>query len=394
MIYLDHHATTPVDARVIEAMQPWLEREFGNAASRTHAYGWRAEAGVEIAREAIARAIGAGDPAEITFTSGATESNNLAILGVARAERDRGDHVVTVATEHASVLEPCEQLRREGFRVTVLPVDRDGRVDPEAVARALDERTRLVSVMAANNEIGVLQPLAAIARICRERGVLFHTDAAQAVGKIELDVAALGVDLLSLTAHKLYGPKGVGALWVRGGRPRIRIQPLLFGGGHEHGLRPGTLAVPLVVGFGRAVEIAIAERTSEAARVGALRDRLLERLTQLGGVACNGHPTERLAGNCNVAIEGIEADALLSALRDVAISSGSACSSAEPAPSHVLRALGLTEAAVRSSIRIGLGRGTTETEIERAAVRIAEEVRALRSARSAATVGRPPPPLP
>ena len=389
MIYLDHHSTTPIDGRVIEAMRPWLEREFGNAASKTHAFGWRAEAAVEVAREAIARAIGTGDPRELVFTSGATESNNLALLGVARAGRARGDHVVTVATEHASVLEPCEQLTREGFRTTVLPVDRDGLVDPDAVAAAIDARTLLVSVMAANNEIGVLQPIAAIGALCRARGVLFHCDAAQAIGKIPFDVAAAGVDLLSLTAHKLYGPKGVGALWVRASRPRIGIEPLLFGGGHEQGLRPGTLPVPLVVGFGRAVEIAVAERETESTRVGALRDRLFARLVAVGGVTCNGHPTARLAGNLNVAIEGIEADPLLVALRDVAVSTGSACASAKPEPSHVLRALGLPEAAVRASIRMGLGRGTTEAEVDAAAARIAEEICALRSARSAATVGRP-----
>jgi cysteine desulfurase len=389
VIYLDHHSTTPIDARVVEAMRPWLEREFGNAASKTHAFGWRAEAAVELAREAIARAIGAREPAEIVFTSGATESNNLAILGAARAGRERGDHVVTVATEHASVLEPCEQLAREGFRTTVLGVDRDGLLDPAAVAAALTDRTLLVSVMAANNEIGVLQPLAAIAQICRERGVLFHSDAAQAIGKIGFDVAAIGADLVSLTAHKLYGPKGVGALYVRAGRPRVRLEPLLFGGGHERGFRPGTLPVALIAGFGRAIEIADAEREVEAARVGALRDRLLARLVAIGGITQNGSATARLPGNSNVAIEGIEADALVAALHDVAVSTGSACSSARPEPSHVLRALGLSEAAVRSSIRIGLGRGTTEVEIDAAAARIAEEVGALRAARSAATVSRP-----
>jgi len=370
-------------------MRPWLEREFGNAASRTHAFGWRAEAAVEGARESIARAIGAAEPSEIVFTSGATESNNLAILGAARAGRARGDRVVTVATEHASVLEPCEQLAREGFRTAVLGVDRDGLVDPDAVAAALDDRTLLVSVMAANNEIGVLQPLAAIARVCRERGVLFHSDAAQAIGKVDFDVASIGADLVSLTAHKLYGPKGVGALWVRGGRPRVRLEPLLFGGGHERGLRPGTLPVALIAGFGRAIEIAMAEREAEAVRVGALRDRLWARLAALGGIAQNGSTAARLAGNLNVAIEGVEADALVAALHDVAVSTGSACSSARPEPSHVLRALGLADAAVRSSIRIGLGRGTTAAEIDAAAARLAEEIGALRAARSAATVSRP-----
>lgn len=390
LIYLDHQATTPADARVVEAMLPWFDREFGNAASRTHAYGWRAEAAVEIAREAIARAIGAREPAEIVFTSGATESDNLAILGVARAARARGaDHVVTAATEHRAVLEPCEALAREGFHVTVVSVDRDGLVDPGAIEAVLTERTALVSVMAANNEIGVLQPIDAIAAICRARGVLFHSDAAQAVGKVPLDVASSGFDLLSLTAHKLYGPKGIGALYVRSGRPRVRIEPLFYGGGHERGLRPGTLPVPLIVGFGRAVEIAMAERDSEAVRIAALRERLFERLASVGGVARNGHATARLAGNLNVAIEGIEADALVVALRDVALSTGSACSSADPAPSHVLRALGLPDAAVRGSIRLGLGRGTTEAEVDAAAARICEEIGALRAARDAATLRRP-----
>ncbi|RIK97767.1 MAG: IscS subfamily cysteine desulfurase [Proteobacteria bacterium] len=388
MIYLDHQSTTPTDARVVEAMLPYFDREFGNAASRTHAFGWRAEAAVELARESIARALGAAEPREIVFTSGATESNNLAILGAARAGRARGDHLVTVATEHSAVLEPCQALAREGFRVTVLPVDRDGLVDPDAVAAALDDRTLLVSVMAANNEIGVLQPIEAIGALCRARGVLFHTDAAQALGKVALDVAAAGVDLLSCTAHKLHGPKGIGALYVRGGRPRVRLEPLLHGGGHERGLRPGTLPVPLVVGFGRAVEIAEAERAAEQPRLAALRDRLLARLDALGGVALNGHRSLRLAGNANVAIDGVEADALLAALHDVALSAGSACTSARPEPSHVLRALGLPDAAVRSSVRIGLGRGTTEADVDAAAARIAEEVRALRAARPAATLGR------
>jgi len=389
MIYLDHHATTPCDPRVVEAMLPYLSREFGNAASHTHGFGWRAEAAVEVAREAIARAIGAREPREIVFTSGATESNNAAILGVARAGRARGDHIVALATEHSSVLEPCQALEREGFRVTLVGVDRDGLARPDEVAAAIDERTLLVTAMTANNEIGVLQPIDAIAAAAHERGVLFHSDAAQAVGKVPVDVASTGVDLLSLTAHKLYGPKGVGALYVRSGRPRVRVEPLLYGGGHEQGLRPGTLPVPLIVAFGRAVEIAEAEREGEADRLAALRTRLLDRLCAIGAVSVNGHPSRRLAGNLNVAIEGVDADALVAALRDVAISTGSACASAQPEPSHVLRALGLPEAAVRSSIRIGLGRTTTAEEVDAAAARIAEEASALRSARSAASLRRP-----
>ena len=389
MIYLDHHATTPTDPRVLEAMLPYFDREFGNAASRTHAYGWRAEAAVDVAREAIARAIGASDPREIVFTSGATESNNLALLGVARAGRSRGDHVVTLATEHSSVLEPCEALVREGFAATIVPVDRDGRVDPAAVVAAITPRTLLVSAAWANGEIGTLQPIDAIARACQERGVLLHSDAAQALGKVPVNVAA-GVDLLSLTAHKLYGPKGVGALWVRSGRPRVRIEPLFFGGGHENGLRPGTLPVALIVGFGRAVEIAVAEREIEAARLLALRERLLARLRDaLSGVTVNGHPSERLPGNLNLGFEGIEADALLASLRDIALSTGSACSSARSEPSHVLVALGLPDARVRSSVRIGLGRGTTTEQVDVAAERIVTEVRSLRAARSSAVRAAP-----
>jgi cysteine desulfurase len=379
LIYLDHHATTPVDPRVLEAMLPYFERDFGNAASRTHAWGWRAEAAVDVARERIAAALGARDPREIIFTSGATESNNLALLGVARAGRARGDHVVTTAIEHSSVLEPCEALEREGFSATRLPVDRDGRVDPGAVAAAITDRTLLVSVGWANGEIGTVQPIAAIAEACRARGVLLHSDAAQAVGKVPLDVAA-GVDLLSISAHKLYGPKGVGALWIRSGRPRVRIEPLLFGGGHENGLRPGTLPVPLIVGFGRAVEIAAAARASEAARLLALRERLLAGLCEaLPGITVHGHLHERLPGNLNLAFAGIEADALLVALRDVALSTGSACSSAHPEPSHVLVALGLPEASVRASVRIGLGRGTTVAEVDAAAAAIVAAVRGLRA---------------
>jgi cysteine desulfurase len=380
LIYLDHHATTPVDARVLEAMHPWFERDFGNAASRTHAYGWRAEAAVDVAREQIATAIGARDPREIVFTSGATESNNLALLGVARAGRKRGDRLVTTAIEHSSVLEPCEALQREGFSVTVLSVDRDGRVDPGAVAAAITDRTLLVSVGFANGEIGTVQPIAAIADACRARGVLLHSDAAQALGKVPLDVAT-GVDLLSLSAHKVYGPKGVGALWIRSGRPRVRIEPLLFGGGHENGLRPGTLPVPLIVGFGRAAEIAVAERVSEAARLLVLRDRLLTTLREaLPGISVHGDSTERLPGNLNLAFEGIEADALLAALRDVALSTGSACSSARAEPSHVLVALGLPPAAVRASVRIGLGRGTTVADVDTAATGLVAVVRTLRAA--------------
>jgi len=365
-------------------MLPYFTREFGNAASRTHVFGWRAEAAVELARERLAHGIGARDAREVVFTSGATESNNLALLGAAAAQRGRRDHLVCVATEHASVLEPCRALARGGFALTELPVDRAGLVDPADVARAITDRTVLVSVMWANNEIGVIQPIEAIARVCRERGVLVHCDAAQAVGKLPLDAAASGVDLLSFTAHKLYGPKGVGALYVRSGRPRVRLEPILHGGGHEAGLRAGTLPVPLIVGFATALELALAEREPEALRLAALRDRLLARLRAgLSGVFLNGDAERRLPGNLNVGFAGVDADALLAGMPELALSSGSACSSAKPGPSHVLKALGLPDDAVRASIRIGLGRTNTIEEVDAAAERIIGEVNALRAAKGA-----------
>jgi cysteine desulfurase len=380
-IYLDHHATTPTDPRVLEAMLPYFGESFGNASSRSHRYGWVAEAAVEDARERLAVCLGA-EPREIVFTSGTTESDNLAIQGLARAGRGRGDHIVTTAVEHPAVLETCRALASEGFSVTEVPVAADGLVDPDDVGRALTDRTLLVSVIAANSEIGVLQPLEEIGRVCRSRGVPLHSDAAQAVGKVPVDVARLGVDLLSLCAHKLYGPKGVGALYVRRGRPRLRLDPLLHGGGHEQGLRPGTLPVPLVVGFARAVELCLEDLESEARRLTELRDRLWERL-RLGfeGARLNGHPTQRLPGNLNVAFPGIQADALLPALKDVALSTGSACASGSGEPSHVLRALGLSDALARASVRFGLGRSNDAEQIEWVAERLCEEARALRESR-------------
>jgi len=369
-------------------MAPYWSRDFGNAASRTHRYGWRAEAAVELARERIAGALGAADPREIVFTSGATESDNLALAGALAAHAEEGDHLVSVATEHAAVLDPLKAFARRGVRFTLLPVNGDGRVDPADVAKAIEKRTVLVSVGAANGEIGTLQPLAEIGRVCAERDVLFHSDAAQAVGKIPLDVEALGLDLLSCSAHKLYGPKGVGALYVRRRRrsgARLRLEPLLHGGGQERGLRSGTLPVPLIVGFAEALALAQAEREAEAARLVALRERLFETLlAALGdGVLRNGPLEGRLPGNLNVSVSGVPADALLAQLEDVALSTGSACSSARPEPSHVLAALGLSPERARCAVRVGLGRSTSAADVDRAAARIAAEVKRIRGEKAA-----------
>jgi cysteine desulfurase len=382
-VYLDHHATTPVDARVVEAMLPYFREEFGNAASGTHAYGWRAEAAVEDARERIAAAIGAAEPGEIVFTSGTTESDNLALQGVARAARADRNDLVTTAIEHHAVLDTCRALEAEGFAVTYVPVGADGIAAPSDVADALTERTALVSLMAANGEIGAIQPLEEVAALCRERGVLIHSDAAQAVGKIPLDVRTTGVDLLSFCAHKLYGPKGIGALYVRTGRPRVRLAPLLHGGGQERGLRSGTLPVPLIVGFARAVELALDEMESEALRLRALRDRLRTRLQKgLDGVHTNGHLERRLPGNLNVSFEGTDAAALLVALDGVALSTGSACASGRAEPSHVLAALRLSPALARGAIRFGIGRGNTAEEIDSVADALVAQVRAHRQQRT------------
>ena len=376
-IYLDHHATTPCDPRVVEAMHPWWTDEFGNAASKTHAFGWRAAEAVEGARQRVADLIGA-DPRELVFTSGATESNNLAILGLARARRERGRHVVTVQTEHRAVLDPCRALEKEGFRVTYLPVDRGGLVDLDGLAKSLDGEAILLSVMHANNEIGFIQPLEEIAAIARSRGVPLHSDAAQSAGKLALDVRELGVDALSLSAHKLYGPNGVGALWLRRGAG-LRLEPILHGGGHERGLRSGTLPVPLCVGFGRACELARELQQDEALRLARLAESLWKRLSsELGAVQLNGAALPRLPGNLNVSFLGVEGEALLAALPDLAVSSGSACTSATREPSHVLRALGLDEQRALSSLRFGLGRSTTQEEVDAAAELLIEQVRRLR----------------
>ena len=376
-VYLDHHATTPLDERVLEAMLPYLREEFGNAASRTHPHGWRAEAAVESARERLADLLGARDPAEIVFTSGATESNNLALLGLAEADARRR-HLVTVATEHPSVLDPGRALTRRGFALDILAVDGAGLVAPDAIARALRDDTLVVSVMAANNEIGVLQPVREIAGLCRERGIAFHSDAAQAVGKVELSAERDGIDLLALSGHKLYGPKGIGLLVVRKhGHPRLQLAARQYGGGHEGGLRSGTLPVASIVGLARALELCLAEREFEADRLAALRDRLLAELRAAlpGRVILNGDAKARLPGNLNVSFAQIDGDRLLADLRGIEVSSGSACSSASPEPSPVLLALGRSPELAKASLRFGLGRGTTPQHVTLAVESVVAAVR-------------------
>ncbi|HZW30125.1 MAG TPA: cysteine desulfurase family protein [Isosphaeraceae bacterium] len=386
-IYLDNQATTRTDPRVVEAMLPYFTEVYGNAASVSHRFGWEAEEAVERAREQVARAIGA-EAREIVFTSGATESNNLAIKGVAQAMIRRGNHLVTAASEHKAVLDPMKRLARQGWDVTIVACDAQGRVAPEAVAEALQDRTVLVSVMAANNEVGTLNPIAEVGRLCHQRGILFHTDAAQAVGKIPLDVQAASVDLLSISAHKFYGPKGIGALYVRRRAPQVRLQPLVDGGGHERGFRSGTVPVPLVVGLATALELALDELPAESLRLLELRQRLHERIAAaVPGIQLNGHPTDRLPGNLNLSFIDVDGEALMMAMRDVAVSSGSACTAADPEPSHVLMAMGLSEDLARSSLRFGLGRFTTVEEIDFAARAVAGAVERLRSQRVAWTAG-------
>jgi cysteine desulfurase len=365
-IYMDHHATTPVDPRVLEAMLPYFTEKFGNAASRTHAFGQEASRAAEAAREEVAALLGA-DASEIVFTSGATESDNLAIKGVVDFFRGKRDHVVTVATEHPAVLDSCRALERDGkASVTYLPVKKDGLLELDRLREAITDRTALVSVMFANNEIGVLQPIPEIGRICHERGVLFHTDATQAAGKVPVDVQAMDIDLAALSAHKLYGPKGVGALYVRKRRPRVRLAAQMDGGGHENGLRSGTLPVPLVVGFGKACAIARREMPEESRRVLALRERLRRRVFEsLDHVHLNGSLERRLPGNLNVSFEYVEGESLILSMGEVAVSSGSACTSAKLEPSHVLRALGVSEPLAQASVRFGLGRFNTEAEVDR-----------------------------
>lgn len=376
-IYLDSHATTPVDPRVLEAMLPFFTEQFGNPASLTHAYGWEAEAAVTRSRQTIAAALNAS-PEEIIFTSGATEANNLAIKGIAEACFSRGRHMITVQTEHSAVLDPYRYLESLGFEVTYLPVQPDGLIDLDALDKAFRDDTVLVSVMAANNEIGVLQPLAEIGARCRDRKVFFHSDGAQAIGKIPLDVEAMQLDLLSLTAHKVYGPKGIGALYVRR-RPRVPLAAQLHGGGHERGLRSGTLYPPQIVGFAKAVELGLISLETEGDRLIALRQQLWEGLQPLGGLHLNGHPTQRLPNNLNVSVAGVDGQALLLGLRGtVALSSGAACSTTSTAPSHVLKALGRDDALAYASLRFGLGRFTTAAEIDQVVAAVGETVRALR----------------
>lgn len=383
MIYMDHHATTPVDPRVLDAMLPYFTEVFGNAASIDHAYGDTARKAVDAARASVATVIGAR-PEEIIFTSGATESDNLAILGVAERLADRGRHIITSLTEHKAVLDTCGALERRGWRVTWLPVDSFGKVDPDDVRRAVSADTVLVSIMAANNEIGTLAPIAEIGKITREAGIIFHTDAAQAVGHVPVDVNAWGVDLLSISGHKLYGPKGVGALYVRSRAPRARVAPQQHGGGHERGMRSGTLNVPGIVGLGVAVKLAGSSMKVEAPRLQRLRDELWNGLQQaVNGVEMNGHPSDRLPHNLSVFIPGVESRAVLFELKDsLAISSGSACSTAVVEPSHVLLALGYGEGRAHQSLRFGLGRSTTQADVTEAAgfvIRAVSRIRSLTS---------------
>ena len=377
-IYMDNNSTTRVDPRVVEAMIPFFTDHFGNAASRSHAFGWEAEKAVEDAREQVANLIGAGAK-EIIFTSGATESDNLALKGVAQMYKKKGNHVITQVTEHKAILDACKRLEKEGFQVTYLPVDKFGQVSADQVRAAMTDKTILVTIMAANNEIGTLQPIKAIGKLCKEKGVLFHTDAVQAVGHIPIDVNEMGIDLLSLTAHKIHGPKGIGALYVRKKDPRVRLEPQIDGGGHERGMRSGTLPVPMIVGFGKACEIMKNDGPAEAKRLYQLRERLRKGIMdKLPETYLNGHPDERLPGNANISFAYVEGEGLMMGIKDVAVSSGSACTSASLEPSYVLRALGVGDELAHSSIRFGLGRFTTEEEVDYVADLVVREVTRLR----------------
>jgi cysteine desulfurase len=376
-IYMDNNATTPLDPRVLEAMMPYLTTEFGNAASRSHPFGWKAEEAVDRAREQIASLIG-GSEKEIVFTSGATESINLALKGAAEFYKEKGNHLITVRTEHKATLDTMKRLERQGFEVTYLPTDKDGRISAKQLREAITEKTILVSVMLANNEIGTVQPIAELGEVTREKGVLFHVDAVQGVGKVPFDVEKMKVDLASLSGHKIYGPKGIGALWVRR-KPRVRIAPIIDGGGHERGMRSGTLNVPGIVGFGKAAELAQQLLPEETKRTYQLRKRLQDYLfSHLDHLELNGHPTERLPGNLNVSFAYVEGEALMMAIKNVAVSSGSACTSASLEPSYVLRACGVSEDLAHTSIRFGIGRFNTEEEVDYVGKYVVDQVRRLR----------------
>jgi cysteine desulfurase len=377
-IYMDNNATTRCDPRVVEAMLPFFTEHFGNAASRNHEFGWFAEEAVDTAREQIAALIGASSK-EIIFTSGATESNNLAIKGVAAMYKKKGNHLITQVTEHKAVIDPCKRLERDGYQVTFLPVDKYGQVSAQQVAEAITDKTILVTLMAANNEIGTLLPIKEIGKLCKAKGVLFHTDAVQAAGKVPLDVEEMGIDLLSLSAHKIYGPKGQGALYVRRKNPRVRLDPIIDGGGHERGMRSGTLAVPNIVGLGMACELCRKEMVDEEKRLLYLREKLRKGiLGRLEEVSLNGHPTERLPGNLNLSFAYVEGEGLMMGMKDVAVSSGSACTSASLEPSYVLKALGVGDDLAHSSIRFGLGRFNTEEEVDYVIDHVVEAVTKLR----------------
>ncbi|TMA13342.1 MAG: IscS subfamily cysteine desulfurase [Deltaproteobacteria bacterium] len=376
-IYMDNNATTPLDPRVLEAMMPYLTTEFGNAASRSHPFGWKAEEAVDRAREQIAALIG-GNEKEIVFTSGATESINLALKGTAEFYKEKGNHIITVRTEHKATLDTAKRLERQGFEATYLPTDKDGRISAQQLREAITDKTILVSVMLANNEIGTVQPIAELGEVTREKGVLFHVDAVQGVGKVPFDVEKMKVDLASLSAHKIYGPKGIGALWVRR-KPRVRIAPIIDGGGHERGMRSGTLNVPGIVGFGKAAELAQQLMPEEAKRTHQLRKKLQDYLFgHLDHLELNGHATERLPGNLNVSFAYVEGEALMMAIKNVAVSSGSACTSASLEPSYVLRACGVSEDLAHTSIRFGIGRFNTDEEVDYVGKYVVEQVRRLR----------------
>ncbi|MCZ6776311.1 MAG: IscS subfamily cysteine desulfurase [Ignavibacteria bacterium] len=380
-IYLDNHSTTRVDPRVVDSMYPYFSQHYGNAASKHHQFGWTAEGAVENARKQIARLIGA-DTKEIVFTSGATESINLALKGVSQGYASQGNHIITAQTEHKAVLDTCSRLEAQGFQVTYLPVDECGMVSPDDVRSVITDKTILVTIMLANNEIGTIAPIAEIAAMCRRREIVFHSDATQAVGRIPVDLSAMSVDLLSFSAHKMYGPKGVGALYVRKAKSQLKVVSQIDGGGHEKGLRSGTLNVPAIVGFGKAAEIANSEMSEESKRVSTLRDKLVSGITSgLDETRVNGHPTQRLLNNANITFAHIKADRLIMDMKEIAVSTGSACTSASPEPSHVLRAIGLSDADVHSSIRFGLGRFTTEEEIDYTIRRVVETAKTVRQKR-------------